>query len=799
MLRNYFKIAWRNIIRMKGYSAVNIAGLAIALTGFIMILLYLNHELSYDTWDSSLNRVFKVSVRSDEDIFQETPAPLAAFLKEHASEVEAATAIQPSGDYPVLLDAGNKKLYQSGGVAADSAFLTVFPYRIIEGDAATALQKPNAIIISSGLSKKLFGDTDPIGQRIKIFDAFENEVTAVMAEPDKPSQLDVQFIWRTQTRPKEMHWGNYSFDTYVKTRQKISVDKLEGDLNQIYFNARLKGTYSSVAAFRKAGHQAGLFLDPFQDLHNFPRYGASDFGRVAVLFLLAGLLLLSGCINFSNLSVAASIRRAKEVGVRKVLGSGRGQLFWQFMTETAILCFISLCVALLMVQLLLPYFNRPFHMNLDFFHAGNLGSMTLQIAICLAGVIFISGLYPGLILARYNTASVLKGDYSRGQKGKVFRNAFIIVQFCVSAFFMIGVLVINRQMHYMRTKDKGFSGARVMRLTATQKTRDQDFERAKHALLSVPGVQYVSKTTTVPGDATLGAIDTVTYSFKLGAGQYRMASVKVDEDYFKMLGVRLLSGRLFNNGYADRNTRSAVVNESAAKKMGIQNPVGTFIHFPYCDSIPVQIVGVVENFNVAGFEHAVQPTVYTIGNEACMYQGGGAVLVKLSSDDVAQSVTAIQNVWKTIEPDFPLQYSFLDRNFQKLFGSYLQLQKIIGFFGLAAVFIALTGLFALMAFLLGRRDREIGIRKVLGAGVFDIGLLLSKDFVKLVIVSVVIMVPLGWVAADQWLQRFAYHMAMSKWLFVEASAIVIVTALIPIGIQVARAVMMNPVNSLRSE
>jgi len=437
-------------------------------------------------------------------------------------------------------------------------------------------------------------------------------------------------------------------------------------------------------------------------------------------------------------------------------------------------------------------------MNLDFFHAGNVWSIILQITFCLLMIVLTSGLYPGLFLARYNTTKVLKGDYSRGRKGKAFRNALIIVQFSVSAFFMIGILVINRQMHYMRTADKGFSGERVMRLTATQQTRDQDFDKAKHALLTVPGVQFVSETTTVPGDG-LAAIDTATDAFKYDGSAYRMASVKVSEDYFKTLGVRLLNGRLFNNTYADQNTRSAIINESAVQRMGIQNPVGKFIFFPYCDSIPVQIVGVVRNFQVAGFESVVQPTVFTIGNKACVYQGGGALLVKLKSNDIAQTVTTIQHVWKDIEPDFPLQYSFLDNNFQKLFAAYLQLQKIISFFGAAAIFIALTGLFALMAFLISQRDREIGIRKVLGADVFDVGLLLSKDFVKLVIVSVMIIVPVGWMAADQWLQRFAYHMTMNKWLFAEASAIVIVTALVPIGIQVIRAVMMNPVSSLRRE
>ncbi|MEJ7684802.1 MAG: FtsX-like permease family protein [Segetibacter sp.] len=358
----------------------------------------------------------------------------------------------------------------------------MFPYRMIKGNAATALDKPNAIVISSELSQKLFGNSNPIGKTIKLFNAFENEVTAVMQEPDKPSHLNTQLVWRAPYEKETMWWENFSYLTYVKTRQAMPVEKLENDVDRIYYNQRLKKDKQSFEEYRKAGHQAGLFVDAVQNLHNFPKHGSTNFSTVSVLLVLAILLLIAGAINFSNLSIAVSIRRAREVGVRKVLGSSQRQLLWQFMSEIAFQCLFSLCLAVLLVNVALPYFNREFNISITFLQSGNALSVSIQIALCLLIVIILSGLYPSVFLSYFNTTKVLKGDYSRGTKGAVFRNALIIAQFTVSAFFIIGTLVISRQMHYMQTKDKGFSGEQVMRIEVTQKTRDTVFETVKKHL-----------------------------------------------------------------------------------------------------------------------------------------------------------------------------------------------------------------------------------------------------------------------------------------------------------------------------
>jgi len=796
MFKNYFKIAWRNLWKSKGHSAINILGLAVGLASFLIILLYLNHELSYDKWHDDLKRVFKVSAQSDQDILERTPAPLAAFLKENVSLIEQATRISPAGSFELLIGTNDKKIYQTGSIEADSLFFKVFPFKITQGDAASPLDKPNAIVLSESVAQKLFGQDNPIGKTIKVYNSFDCEVTAVMQAPNKPSNLIAELVYRAPYEKSNTFWTNYSYQTYVKTKQNLTPAVLEHAVDKSYYDLRVKKDETSLQQFRKAGHQAGLFVDALEDLHNFPKHGHSNFATVSMLLILAVLLLLAGAINFSNLSIAGSIRRAKEIGIRKVMGSSNRQLSRQFLGEIGLQCLLALLIALLLVQIMLPYFNREFQVSLGFIKSGKTLSLFFQIMLCLLLVILLSGLYPAVFLSRYNTSKVLKGDYSRGARGATFRNTLIVIQFVVSAFFVIGTGAIGRQMHYMQTKDKGFSGEQVMRIQATQQARDTDFETTQHRLLDIPGVQYVSKTTTVPGDPIP---DTSTKPFNYAGNSYRMGSVKVSADYFSTLNVSLLEGRSFTNSYADQHTQNAIINASAAKKMNLTSPLGATITFPGCDSIPIQIVGVVNDFNVSGFESSVLPIVYTIGNDACMFQSGGAILVKLNTRDIRKSVAAIEQVWKDIEPDFPIRYSFLDDNFQQLFASYIRLQRVITFFCITAISIALIGLFALTAFLVNQRTKEIGIRKVMGAELSDLGILLSKDFVKLVCIAVIIAIPLGWWAVDKWLQDFAYHIALDGWLFVGAALAVIAVAVITISFQVMRAATANPVDSLRNE
>jgi putative ABC transport system permease protein len=797
MIKNYLKTAWRNTSRSAAFSAINILGLAAGLSSFIVILLYLNYELSYDKWNPELKKVYRVSMQKNADISSQTPAPLASFLVQKYPNAEAATRIQSAGDFEILVATNDKKIYQKNVVTVDSSFLKVFPYKLVRGNASTALNDPKAVILTEELAHKLFGNADPIGKPIKVYNVVDCIVTGVMQAPKGPSHFTAEMLMLDHYGKQNSFWENYSFETYIKLKHPEQEAKVEDAINRIFYNDHLKKDNRSFEAYKSGGQQTSLFLDAVPNIHNFPKHGSSQFGTVSILLILALLLLLAGAINFSNLAIAKSMRRAKEVGVRKVLGSSRKQLVFQFMAETALQCIISLSIAILIVSLALPYINQSFNITLSFWQQDNTLFLIAQIAFCLLLVVLLSGTYPSFFLSRFNTTKVLKGDYSSGKKGTLFRNSLIVVQFMVSVFFIVAILVISSQMSYMQNKDKGFSGQQVMRIQASQATRENGFANLRNTLLSIPGVNFVAKTTKVPGDKLF--VDTGTYSFKYEGKAYRMSSVKISKDYFKTIHVALLKGRLFTDDNADQNTRTAIINESAVKKLNIADPIGKVISFPDCDSIPVRIVGVVKNFNVQGFESEVLPEVYTIGNKACMYQSGGAILVKLNSDHVQQSVAAIDRAWKKVEPDFPIKYSFLDENFQQLFVSYLRLQKIITFFAVIAILISVMGLFALTAFFVRQRTKEIGVRKVMGATVSQLTALLSKEFIFLVLLSVVIITPVAWWFMQKWLQTFAYRINISWWLFFIAGFSAIFIALITISFQSIKAALANPVKSLRSE
>lgn len=798
MFRNHLKVAWRNTLRGIYYNAINMTGLAAGLCSFIVILLYMNYELSYDKWNPELNKVYHVSLRQDESFLKNTPTPLAGFLVQKYPNAEAATMLQSSGDRESLLAAGERKFYQKDIVAVDSNFLKVFPYKLAEGNAATALNAPKTAILTRELSRKLFGDEGPIGRSIKLNDRADLVVTGVLEDQPGATHLPVGMLIHDPWGSATPSWEDLSCQTYIKLRQVENDTTIETAINRIFYNGRLKQGGISFESYIKAGAKTNLFVDQLSRFHNFPKHGSSNFSTVTILLVLAILLLLAGAINFSNLAIAQSITRAKEVGIRKVMGSGRMALIIQFMAETAIQCLASLVVAIVLLAIALPYINHSFHISIGFLQPQEMAHVALELTGCLLGIILLSGLYPAFYLSKFNAVKVLKGTYSAGSKGTLFRNSLIVVQFMVSVFFITGIIVIKRQLNFMQTKDKGFSGEQLLRLESRQDTRVQNFEQTRNMLLTVPGVINVAKTTSVPGD-NIG-VDTSTIPFHYKGAIYLMQSVSVSTDYFKTLGASLKEGRLFTNDIQDQQTRSAVINEAAGQKLGLADPVGAVIAFNGCDTTPVRIVGVVKDFNVQGFEHTIQPVVFTVGNhQPCLMQFGGAMLVKLDSRHAQRSIAGMAKAWKNIEPGFPLRYSFVDQNFEELLSSYIRLGKIITFFGMIAMMISIMGLFALTAFATRQRTKEIGVRKVLGATVSQLATFLSRDFIYLVLLSIVIITPVSWWAVQKWLQTFAYRIDISWWLFFLAGVIAVVIAIITVSFQSVKAALANPADSLRSE
>lgn len=799
MLRHYLKLAFRNIKRSFGYSLINILGLAVGICSFMILLLYLNHELNYDRWSPELERVARVSLKGKEDVYQSTQAPLAALLRDKVSMVAAATNMTRDESFETPLSTAEKRIIQKGIVAADSLFFSVFPYEITAGESIAPLNKPNAIVISEHLAKKMFGKEDAVGKTIKIFNAYECTVTAVMKGATGPSHLNIEAVFRNPNEKNNYHWGNHSYLTYIKTKPLVNRVAVETLVDRIYYDEQLRKEHNNQGypEFKKSGSQEGLFLDFAHDIHNFPKYGSSNIKTVTILLVLAAMLLIAGAINFSNLSIAASLRRAREVGVKKVLGSSRARLFWQFMGEVAIQCSIAFVLAILMLSLILPHFNAQFNVNINFLNSGITLRLVLQVLLSLSIVVVLSGLYPALFLTRFNTTKVLKGDYSRGRGGIAFRNGLIIVQFAVAAFFIYGVTVVSHQLDFMQTRDKGFSAEQVLRIQAYKmSTREENFETVRSQLMRISGVQSVAKTTTVPGDQH---VDTTTIEFNAAGQTYRMNSVKVSEAYFETLDIGLISGRYFDGSYADQHTRSAIINKAAADKLGHRHGKATSIAFAGCDSVPLSVVGIVEDFNVQGLEQQVQPAVYTIGNNACRFQSGGAILVKIEGTDVKRVVEAIEEVWKKIEPDFDLKYSFLDANFQQLFSSHIRLQRIVSFFGITAIMISLIGLFALTAFLIGQRQKEISVRKVLGADLLHLSVLLGSQYLQLIAVAIVVAIPISWWAAEKWLQSFAYRISLTGWLFGLSAIGILLAVATTVGIHIIRVSRANISDDLRNE
>ncbi len=610
MIRSYLKIAWRNLRRNPLFPSVNILGLAIGLTGFIVMLLYLNYEKSYDTWHADLRRVYKIGMEDRESILWDgrTQAPLASFLKQSYPKVQAATRISSTGtsDFEMLIDANGKKAYQRGMIEVDSLFFTVFPYEFVYGDARTALQVPDAVVLEESLCRSYFGNTNPVGQPVSIYGGwFKGTVTGVIKSPATPSVLNARILMRSPNEKPNNHWQNFSYETYVKLLEPVEGHLLAADINGIYRQSLLSKEELQKGRPEK-DEDIAYFAEKLADLHTHPRSGGSNLPVVNILLVLAASLLVAGAVNFSNLALADAFRRAGEVGIRKVLGSARIQLFGQFMTDVALQVLFALLLAVVFVLVTIPWFQSQFNVRLSFFQPG-ISVFYFQMGICLLCTILIAGAYPALLLSGLNPVRVFKGNLVDGKAGFSFRNALTVFQFVLSGFFIICSLVIFRQVAFMQSKDKGFSDEQVLRIQATQPTRDRNFETTRQKLLAVPGITEVAKTSAVPGDALM---DTSSIGMRWKDAVVKMNEVKVSREYFSLIGATLSEGRWFDGRHADEHTRSAIINEAAAKNMGIASPIGEIVHFPHCDTVPVQIIGVVKDFNIRGLNVPVLPAVF---------------------------------------------------------------------------------------------------------------------------------------------------------------------------------------------
>lgn len=804
MLKNYIKIASRNLLRQKGTSLLNIFGLSIGIATCLVIMLYVYHELSYDRYNEKADRivrvVFKGMVGGGEMKEANVMPPVAKTLQRDYPEVLESTRLQTSGE--PLVSFGDKTFKETDIAFADSNFFDVFTIPLIQGNHKTALLEPNSIVISKVVAERYFGKDDPIGKTLN-FKSWKSsyKVTGVYDQIPARSHFHFNMIASLASNPdaKSDSWMTSGYFTYLVLPEGYDYKQLEAKLPAAidkYAGPQLNKAFGmSIEEFRKKGNNIGLFLQPLTDIH-LKSDLAGDFGTsgdisyVYIFGAIAVFMLLIACINFMNLSTASASKRAKEVGIRKVMGSLKSELVLQFLVESILMTTIALLIAIALVFLALPVFSKLAGTELSL----DMVSGIWIIPVLTGFVIFvgiIAGSYPAFFLSSFRPVSVLKGVFvNTGKQGLSLRSGLVIFQFFISGVLIVCTLVVHRQLSFIQNKKLGYTKEQVMVIQNTWQL-GSGTEAFKNELLKDPRVQSISNSSFLPAGNTNFNNFSVYPEGK--TDQYvKTPRHEIDYDYLKTMGIELSSGRNFSKQYGS-DSSAAIINETAAKALGWEkNAVGhrvTGLGDNNGNKITYEIVGVVKDFHFKSLHDAISPMIMVLG-------GGGDLIVKVKSEEVSGLIAYAKSKWTAEEP---FSYSFMDERFANTYRAEQKAGTVLNIFAGLTIFVACLGLFGLATFTAQQRIKEIGIRKVLGASVFGLAGLLSKDFVKLVGIAILLASPVAWYVMNRWLEDFAYRIELNWLMFVIAGAASVIIALVTVSFQAIKAALMNPVKSLRSE
>jgi putative ABC transport system permease protein len=808
MFSNYLKIAYRNLLRHKSFSILNIFSLTLGLTACLLIGLFVRDEKSFDKFIPDGDRIYRIylEVTNNEGKNNSvgTPPMFTTSLQQEFPEVEKVLRVLKLQSKD-LFEAQGKKVYEEGGIAVNPTFFEIFPLSFTYGTPIKSLDDPTSIVISAEMAERYFGKENPVGKEI-LRNKTAFQIKGVFQNNSK-FHLQLAYILpfaATKIPQQRMEsWGWQQFNTYVKLKEGANIQTLGAKFDDL-----IKEKAHPVT--KEGGFS---YLPRFQPLHNIHLY-SSDFKfdilairgnitYVKALTIIAVFILLIACFNFVNLATAKSLQRAKEVGVRKTIGATRKQLIFQYISETVLLTFISLVISVLLTLLLLPWLNRftEKHISFDLFTNPLILPVLLGLTI-VVGV--LAGFYPALVLSGFQPVKVLKGAMVNDTSpGKIpwLRHGLVVVQFSLSVLLIISAMVVIRQVNYLHNKDLGFEKEQIMFFPMRGENMFKNYETFKNELLQSPNISSVSIGYGFPGDMVAGDNILVTKD-----GQrltQRAIQILVDHDYIKTLGLELVKGRDFSKEMATDKDAAYIINETAVKDLGFgtaENALGKTLWWPVWgaqspDSLKQgQVIGVVKDFHYNSLYDKVETTVIQIFPGAYW-----KVAVKMKTANAGNTISHVQQVWGKFTPDYPIEYRFLDESFDQMYKAEDKLKSLLWIFTVVTIFVACLGLFGLAAYGAERRKKEIGIRKVLGASVEGIVLLLSKEFVKLVVVALLIASPLAWYAMSKWLEDFAYQIELEWWIFAIAGILAIVIALLTVSFQSIRAALMNPVKSLRSE
>ncbi len=807
MIRNYLKIAFRDLRKNKGYSAINIIGLAVGLTTCLLIMLYVVDELSYDRYNDKADKIYRVNneVKFGGNYVDlaVAPAMMGPTMVKEFPQVEQYTRIRWYGSF--LVRKGNENLKEGKVAYGDSTLFDVFTLPMLAGDPKTALKEPHSLVITETMAKKYFNRIDVVGKNLVINDTGNYKITGVIKDIPAQSHFNFDFFvpFTENEDSRSDNWLSENYNTYILLKKNADAAKLEPGLNKMmdrYVGPELKNIINlSLDDFKKTGGYVRASLTPLTDIHLHSNktgelWGNGNIRFVYIFSAIALFILLIACVNFMNLSTARSANRAKEVGVRKVLGSLKKNLIQQFLTESVMISFIALLLAILLAWLLLPYFNQLAGKNIQvnsLFQPFMLASLVLlMIAVGL-----LAGSYPAFFLSAFQPIVVLKGKLATGFKRSWLRNALVVFQFFISIILIIGTVVIYNQLNYIRNKDIGFNRNQVLIINNTDALRDHAIT-FKNELLQLSGIQNATMSGYLPVNynrSNDAFFTSPTLDPKTGMSMQKWA---VDENYLPTLDIKLLQGRNFSPQFLTDST-GVIINEAAAKFLGSKDLLNKKLY--RIEDIQTKkigeyhIIGVIKNFNFSSLRDVITPLGLLLRKD------NGNISVRISTANIPSVIAEIKNKWQAMAPDQPFDYSFMDEQFNSLYTTEQRIGRIFITFAILAILIACLGLFGLVTYAAEQRTKEIGIRKVLGANVANIVTMISKDFLKLVLIASMIAFPVARWTMNKWLQDFAYRISIGWWVFAIAGASAIVIALITVSFQAIKAAIANPVKSLKTE
>ncbi|MFN4253382.1 MAG: ABC transporter permease [Saprospiraceae bacterium] len=801
MATTFFRTVTRRLTRNKLFSLINISGLAVGLTCFILIATYVVSELGYDGFHEKGDRIFRLTSQAGEDgqvsDFATTPTAAYPEFKRVFPEVESGVRIYSTADFsPTVLRHNEEVREEKGFLWADSTFFELFSFEVKQGDRHTMLDRTNSVVLTEQAARRYFGNEDPLGKTLRAGASTDLTVTGVVADVPENSQIKFDFVasFHTLEGWREHIWGSANFYTYLLLHDPAAAAPLEAKI-KAHTAELMKGEFA-------AGSYLTYVLQPMREVHLSARAEGglepgSDMRYVYIFSAIALLILLAACINYINLTTAQAVERAAETGIRKVVGAFNGQLVRQFIGESAFVTAIALVLAVTASYLLLPAFNdlSGRELSLVFSQSPNalLGLVGLGLVVSL-----VAGGYPAFVLANFQPAKVLKGDFKSTGSGGSLRKTLVVFQFAVSFLLLIGTFVINRQMAFIQNRKLGYDKEQVVVLPMDRVVRG-NLSSVKNELKADVRIQQVAAASETPTFVQGG------YSIWAEGRpeDFRMTvnAVGTDEDFVKTLGIRLLAGEDFaGTDVAQLATDSVelrryrfIINESAARELGwtAETAIGKRIRINGRDGT---VKAVAEDFHIAPLHQNIAPLALFITDREV-----NKLMIKFRGGDIPATLANIEKVWKKVAPHRPFNYAFLDQEFDEMYRTEQRSGSIASVFALLAIFIACTGLFGLATYTIQQRRKEIGIRKVLGASVTSITSLLAKDFLKLVAIAFVIAAPVAYFFMQKWLSDFAYRIDIQWWMFVVAGAAAVGIAFLTVSFQSIKAALANPVKSLRSE